>query len=118
MEIKEVNNSAAQMFLNKIASNPSVEALGAGFASLLGQTSSALDLMPSASQGQDVAVKTTEKYERPETPDKDKETPAVVDDKTSRPQKEKKVKTAERPDAAAAEQFAAHLFFQLLETFA
>ena len=104
MEVKEVNNSAAQMFLNKIASNPSVEALGAGFASLLGQTSSALDLMPSASQGPDVAVKTTEKYDRPETPDKDKETPAVADDKASRPQKEKKAKTAERPDAAAAEQ--------------
>lgn len=45
MEIKDVNNNLNQLLFKNTAVNSSTQALGAGFASLLGQTTMALDIV-------------------------------------------------------------------------
>lgn len=45
MEVKDVNNNLNQLLFKNTAVNSSTQALGAGFASLLGQTTMALDIV-------------------------------------------------------------------------
>lgn len=110
MDVKDINQSAAALLFNKIAANSSTEALGAGFASLLGQTASALDLVGTVSEDKRPAAAEKMVLNDPRdvrAPREDRKSANRAGDKDSaaRPEKtrpERTPKTSSRPEDAAS----------------
>lgn len=108
MEVKDVNNSLSQLLFNKnIASASATEALGSGFASLLGQTGNMImDMLPSGSEANvkvGVGQAKTADNSKKDTASK---TPAAVDksknDKTAAIKDDKKIVKADTADKKAS----------------
>lgn len=110
MDVKDINQSAAALLFNKVAANSSAEALGAGFASLLGQTTSALDLVGVASEdARPVAAEKTALADSRDikAPREDRKPAKRTEDKDvkARPEKnraEKTSKASSKPEDAVA----------------
>ena len=113
MEVKDINNSVNPLLFNKNAAvAASGQALGAGFASLLGQTSMVMDILPVRPEV-DVKpeVKTSSVDNRDVAAD-DKKTPAskaddkqnaasAEDKKTSKPSDDKNVKDNDKASSSS-----------------
>lgn len=99
MEVKDVNNNLNQLLFKNTAVNSSTQALGAGFASLLGQTTMALDIV---SGDKSVDVKADVSSDSVKKPDS-KKTVADASKKTTKSDAAKDDKNSKNVAAKAAD---------------
>lgn len=99
MEVKDVNNNLNQLLFKNTAVNSSAQALGAGFASLLGQTTMALDIV---SGDKSVDVKADVSSDSVKKPDS-KKTVADASKKTTKSDAAKDDKNSKNVAAKAAD---------------